>query len=264
MTILLSVGIFCHNEEKTIGKSIDAFLLPLPPGMEVAEIFVVCCACTDGTVGIATERTLVDPRVRVIERAQREGKVVAINTFLQLAKGEIFIISGGDILPRPHLVERLVEPLHTDPGCTMTGGQVVTSESRHRAGRLHTLLWRLHHEVACRAPKLGESIAVRRKALPSQLPSGVNCDEVLIEAIVLAGGGRLTYVPEARVQNYPPDNLSQLYNQRRRIACQHLSARQVLHYRPSTEHPSRVIISLITIIRTDWRSWRGLSLLVMP
>jgi cellulose synthase/poly-beta-1,6-N-acetylglucosamine synthase-like glycosyltransferase len=262
MRMRLSVGIFAHNEQETVGAAIDAFLAPTPPGVEVAEILIVCCACVDDTVRIAGERSKFDARVKVVERDRREGKVAAINTFLKLATGEVLVITGGDIVPGLDIIERLVEPMHRDPGCAMTGGQVVAAGARHAAGRFHDLLWRLHHEVARREPKLGETIAVRRALLPATLPSGVHCDEVLIEAIVSGNGGRLAYVPEAQVRNRPPADLGQMYRQRRRIACQHASARAVLRYRPATERPRRVLAALAAVGRTDRWAWLWLPALM--
>ena len=259
----VSVGIFAHNEADTIGQAIDAFLAQQKMIAEIAEILVVCCACTDATVKIASNRAEADNRVRIVERVRREGKVAAINAFLAAASHEIVILSGGDVVPGPHLVELLVRPMRGDALCGMTGAKVVSAaeDPRDLAGILHRLLWQLHHEVARRAPKLGETIAVRRSLLPMCLPPGVYCDEVLIESLIVKRGGQLVYVAEARVCNLPPKNARHLYNQRRRVACQHAASRCSLNYRPSTSRPRNVMVALGAVGRRDRRVWKWLAVL---
>ncbi|MFG3289753.1 glycosyltransferase [Streptomyces sp. NPDC048179] len=260
----VSIGIFTHNDADTIGEVIEAFLDQETAIADITEIIVVCCECTDDTVATISKHARGDDRVRVVERERRQGKVAAINTFLAAATGEVVVISGGDIVPGPSLVERLTAPIAADHRCSMTGPQVLSAAtgSPTLAARLHDVLWRLHHEVALRAPKLGETIAVRRSALPQSLPGGVHCDEVLIESLVIRDGGQLTYVPEAQVRNFPPRRVSHLYGQRRRVVCQHASARSLLHYRPATSRMSNVLPALGTTARGEHTVWGPLAGLV--
>ncbi len=258
----VSVGIFAHNEAETIGEVVDAFLAPQATTVHIVEVLIVCCACIDGTIRIAGERAKADTRVKIVERDRRTGKVAAINAFLEMATAEVVIISGGDVVPGPHLVEMLLEPMRRAADCAMTGARVVSAvRYPHAASKLHDVMWQLHHEVARRAPKLGETVAVRRSLLPRLLPSGVHCDEVLIESLVIGNGGRLTYVSEAQVRNLPPRSLAQLYGQRRRVACQHATARAVLHYRPATDRLRNILVALIAVGRRDQRAWVWLTAL---
>ncbi|MFI5796300.1 glycosyltransferase [Streptomyces sp. NPDC051677] len=260
----VSVGIFTHNDADTIGEVIEAFLDQETATADITEIIVVCCECTDDTVATIFKHARGDDRVRVVERQRRQGKVAAIGTFLSEATGEVVVISGGDIVPSPGLVERLTAPMAADRRCSMTGPQVLSTATGRPtfAARLHDVLWRLHHEVARRSPKLGETIAVRRSALPRSLPGGVHCDEVLIESLVIRDGGQLTYVPGAHVRNFPPRRVSDLYGQRRRVVCQHASARSLLHYRPATSRLSNVLPALGATARSDRTVWAPLAGLV--
>lgn len=260
----VSVGIFAHNNAPTIGEVIETFLSQKTATADITEVIVVCCECTDDTVATIFKHARGDARVRVIERERRQGKVAAINTFLSTAIGEVVVMSGGDILPRSDVVERLTAPIAANRYCAMTGPRVrsAATERPTLAATLHDVLWRLHHEVARRSPKLGETVAVRRAALPRLLPGGVHCDEVLIESLVIQGGGQLYYVPEAQVRNFPPRRVSHLYGQRRRIVCQHASARSRLLYRPATSRLSNILPALGATARGDRAIWAPLVGLV--
>lgn len=257
----VSVGIFAHNEEATIRRVVHGFLDQRDAG--IREIIVVCCACTDRTVQVVRELAAVDSRVRPLVRPTREGKVAAINEFLQVASSEALVLSSGDVIPAADLVGLLLAPLAADPLCMMSGPQVVTStRSQPRAvDRLHALLWDLHHAVALRSPKLGEIVAVRRAALAAGLPAGVHCDEALIEAIVAERGGRLAYVADALAYNFAPGTLAELYRQRRRIAAQHLTLKRLRGYRPATAGAGHLASAVRTVLTASISHWPVLALL---
>jgi hypothetical protein len=96
------------------------------------------------------------------------------------------------------------------------------------------VLWDLHHLVAVDHPKLGEMIAVSGDAVRQVTTQTVHCDEVLLESQVTRLGGRLVYLPECTVHNFSVVSLRLLFSQRRRIHCQHLTAKAELGYRPAT------------------------------
>lgn len=247
----VSVGIFAHNEEDTIGPAIEGFLAQRTEVAEIAEILVVSCASTDRTVDRATRIALSNDVVRVIARPRREGKIAAINEFLAVAQGEVFVLASADVMVADDVVELFVRTFAADPDCAMVGPRVVPDlgGGTPLVARLHELLWHLHHHVALRRPKLGEVVAVRAAFVADGLGDLAHCDEVVLEAIVTRRAGRLVYVPDAVVVNYPPARLRDLYAQRRRIACQHRGARRLLGYRPAT---SAIARGFVTGLRPRW------------
>jgi hypothetical protein len=244
--VRVSIGIFAHNDGATVDAAIQSFLNQVIVRAAIAEVVVVCCACVDETTQAVERHVAKDCRVRMIERPIREGKVAAINDFLAVASSEYIILSGADVIAGPHLVELLVRAIAEHPTVAMAGPRISTA-TRHEArltGKLHAVLWKLHDHVARHHPKLGEAVAVRRSVLPARLPDGVHCDEVLIEYLTISRGLRLSYVPEAEVINFPPANLRDLFQQRRRVACQHRAARELLGYAPATTKIGNIAMAL--------------------
>ncbi|MDQ2815750.1 MAG: glycosyltransferase family 2 protein [Actinomycetota bacterium] len=233
--IRISVGVLAHNEERLIGRVVAAYLAQETQLAQITEVIVVSCGSTDATDSVVKQAAVAEPRIQLVSRPQREGKVGAIRVLAELADGEILLIGGGDVIPESTAVEHLVAPFARDPRCGMTGARVCPAPADGRiAVRLSRVLWQMHHEMATKAPKLGEVIAVRAVHVHRELPSNVHCDEVLLEALVSRDQARLRYVPSARVINFPPITVGELFQQRRRIACQHLAARRCLRYRPSS------------------------------
>jgi len=250
MAFRATVGIFAHNEQATIQQVVVGFLAQKVSSVVLCEVVVVCCGCTDETVSIVREIAARDPRVRLLVRPRREGKVAAINDFLGIVDADLLVLSSGDVVPANNAVELLVSPLAADDLCMMTGPRVLVAAklSRRRAvDHLHDVLWTLHHAVSLRRPKLGELVAIRRDVLQSQLPPGIYCDEALMESIVVDQGGRIGYVSDALVYNFAPASVGELYQQRRRIAAQHKALKRLRGYSPSTAEWQLIVHALRTV-----------------
>jgi glycosyltransferase involved in cell wall biosynthesis len=243
----VSVGIFAHNEEATVSAVLNGFLQQRITSVAIDKIIVVCCGCTDRTVPLVRRIAREHVRVELIVRQKREGKIAAVNTFLMATASDVLVLASSDVIPAQDLVERLASPLIADESYAMTGPRVVAWPSPapwRVVDKLHDALWSLHHAVSLRSPKLGEIVAVRRTAAPNALPGGVHCDEALLESLVVEKGGKLGYVSSALAYNFPPENLSDFYLQRRRIVAQHVLLKRTHGYRPSTTQPRYVIDAL--------------------
>jgi Glycosyl transferase family 2 len=243
----VSVGIFAYNEQATIRQVVESFLAQAESSTVVREIIVVCCACTDQTVPIVRAIAQRHPRVRLLVRPRREGKVAAINEFIALAGTEVLVLSSGDVVAASDAVDLLAAPVAADDLCMMTGPRVLPAAKVGRprlVDHLHAVLWLLHHEVSVSGPKLGEVVAIQRHVVQNGLPLGIDCDEALMESLVDECGGTLRYVSEASVYNFAPSKVGDLYHQRRRIAAQHLALKRKRGYSPSTTAPTLVVRAL--------------------
>ena len=91
-TISISIGVFVHNEEKDIGKTLNALLnQDLGTSFAISEILVFSDACTDNTNNIVNSAARNNKSIKLITSNDRRGKSAAINHFLNIAKEEIVI-----------------------------------------------------------------------------------------------------------------------------------------------------------------------------
>jgi poly-beta-1,6-N-acetyl-D-glucosamine synthase len=231
-SISVSIGICAYNEEKNIGKLLEALLEQRTKMAQIKEIYVISSGSTDCTDEIVKQFCQRDSRIKLLPQERRMGKASAINLFLDNSHGEVLVLESGDTIPLADTIETLVAPF-ADPKVGMTGGHPIpVNDRRTFIGFAVHLLWELHHQLALTSPKLGELVAFR-SALES-IPVDTAVDEACIEAKIREKGLRLMYIPDALVYNKGPENAKDFIKQRRRIYAGHLHLLNTTGYSPSS------------------------------
>jgi cellulose synthase/poly-beta-1,6-N-acetylglucosamine synthase-like glycosyltransferase len=244
-----SVGVMVYNEERNIGKLLEALTTQNLSDVQIVEIVVVSSGSTDGTDRIVAEWEERDGRIRLLRQDQRRGKASAINLFLEDADGEVLIVESGDTLPEPDCVERLLAPFE-DLTVGMTGARPIPVDDPGTfMGFVVHMLWRLHHRLALKSPKLGEMVAFR--SFVRSIPPDTAVDEASIEAIVADHGQSLRYVPGAIVRNKGASNVGDFLRQRRRIYAGHMWLEREQNYEVSTKNVGSILPVLWEDM--DWR-----------
>jgi poly-beta-1,6-N-acetyl-D-glucosamine synthase len=241
--LICSVGIMAHNEEANIADTIGTVLGQELSTSHIAEVVVVASGCEDRTVPIVSSIARRDPRVRLIEQPQREGKASAINLFLAAATSPVLLMVSADVLVEDGTIDALLRHFE-DPRVGMVGGHPipVNRETTFLGHAVH-LQWRMHDRIARDTPKLGEIVAFR-SVVPS-IPTDTAVDEISIQALVEQLGYRLVYEPQAVVYNRGPTTVRDFLRQRRRIYAGHLRIVQQQGYAAPTMSSSRVLRTLM-------------------
>lgn len=241
--ILCSIGIFAYNEASNIIRLLDALDKQILSSVQIREIIVVSSASTDGTDELVQDYSRDHSKVRLIKQAKREGKSSAINIFLKEAREQHLVVISGDVIPEQHTIERMVS-VFTDPAIGASGGRPVpVNDPKSMMGYSVHLLWRLHHRMALRSPKLGEMIAFRK--LMDEIPADSAVDEASIEAIVRQKGLKLRYVGSAIIRNKGPENFRDFVKQRRRIQNGHLWLKAKHNYSVSSQDNGTLLSILV-------------------
>ncbi|MGE5160395.1 MAG: glycosyltransferase [Betaproteobacteria bacterium] len=113
----VSVLVPAHNEEAVIARSVRAMLAMDYPDFEV---IVVDDGSTDDTVG-ALRRLAGHPRLRIVRKVVNEGKAMALNDALPLARGEVVLILDADAEPAPDLLRWMVPHFAAPRVAAVTG-----------------------------------------------------------------------------------------------------------------------------------------------
>lgn len=247
-----SVGVMAYNEEKNIGKLLAALAGQRLENVAINRIIVVSSGSTDATDRIVEEWESRDPRVSLIRQESREGKASAINLFLQAAEADVFVLESGDTIPAPDCVERMLAPF-ADPDVGMTGGRPVPVDDPDTfMGFVVHMLWRLHHMLALKSPKLGEMVAFR--SFVRSIPTDTAVDEASIEAMVVERGMRLAYAPDAVVYNKGASTVRDFLKQRRRIYAGHIWLSKNQSYEVSTKKVGGILSVLLEDLKPTPRS----------
>ena len=238
-----SVGVMAYNEEQNIGKLLKALTGQSLVRVEIRQIIVVSSGSTDRTDEIVREWAAKDGRISLIRQETREGKASAINLFLEAAEADVFILESGDTIPAPDCVEHMLAPFE-NPSVGMTGGRPTPVDDPNTyMGFVVHMLWRLHHMLALKSPKLGEMVAFR--SFVRSIPHDTAVDEASIEAIVIERGSRLAYAPEAIIYNKGASTVGDFLKQRRRIYAGHIWLSKVQSYEVSTKKVGGILSVLL-------------------
>jgi biofilm PGA synthesis N-glycosyltransferase PgaC len=249
--IRCSVGITAHNEEANIGRLLRAILDQHLDEAEICEIIVVASGCTDGTCDIVQAFEAQEPRIKLLVQEEREGKVSAVNLFLQHAREDICVLESGDTLPGEDTVENLVK-MFRDPQVGMAGAhKVPVNVPDQVVGYLSHLRLTLEHSLCLEIPRLGEMIAFRK--VFNEIPPDVAMDEAFVEALMIQRGLSVRYAPDAMVYNMGPETLRDFVRQRRRNYAGHLHLKHKYGYRVSSLDNVRVARLALTEV------WRAIS-----
>jgi cellulose synthase/poly-beta-1,6-N-acetylglucosamine synthase-like glycosyltransferase len=244
-----SIGVMAYNEERNIGRLLEALVGQKLSEVSISEIIVVSSGSTDRTDDVVLECARMHPQIRLIRQDAREGKASAINLFLTEARADVFVLESGDTVPAPECVESLLAPFR-DPSVGMSGARPVPVDDPDQfMGFVVHMLWRLHHMLALRSPKLGEMVAFR--SLVKSIPPESAVDEASIEAIVVQAGLELRYVPEAIVYNKGASSVRDFLKQRRRIYAGHLWLSKAQSYEVATKRVGGILSVLFEDI--EWR-----------
>jgi cellulose synthase/poly-beta-1,6-N-acetylglucosamine synthase-like glycosyltransferase len=245
------VGITAHNEEANIGRLLHAMLDQQLDEAEISEIIVVASGCTDNTCDIVRGLEAQEPRIKLLVQDEREGKVSAVNLFLQHAQEDLCVLESGDTLPGEETVENLVK-MFRDPQVGMAGAhKVPVNVPDQVVGYLSHLRLTLEHSLCLEIPRLGEMIAFRK--VFNQIPPDVAMDEAFVEALMIQRGLQVRYAPDAMVYNMGPETLRDFVRQRRRNYAGHLHLKRKYGYRVSSLDNVRVARLALTEV------WRAIS-----
>jgi biofilm PGA synthesis N-glycosyltransferase PgaC len=227
-----SVGVMAYNEEANIGHALDSILRQEMTAKRITEVIVVASGCRDRTAAIVAEIASREPRVRLIEQEDREGKASAINLFIGAAQCPILAMVSADVMVEDGAFEVLLRHFE-DPAVGMVGGHPtpVNGTGTFLGHAVH-LQWRLHDRIARESPKLGEIVAFRN-VVPS-IPLDTAVDELSIQALITQLGYHLVYEPQAVVYNRGPSTVHDFLRQRRRIYSGHLRIREQQAYSAPT------------------------------
>jgi biofilm PGA synthesis N-glycosyltransferase PgaC len=131
----IAVVIPAHNEQEVIADALRAVLTLRWPSL---EILVVDDGSTDDTC--AQVRPFLDTgQVRLVVKRNNEGKSMAINDALMLARSELILILDADGIPDPGALERMVPPFLLGDGIGAVTGNPRVLNTRTVLSRLQAV-----------------------------------------------------------------------------------------------------------------------------
>jgi cellulose synthase/poly-beta-1,6-N-acetylglucosamine synthase-like glycosyltransferase len=217
--ISVTVLITAFREAATVGGAIEAFLAQLP---DEAEIVVV--SPDPETIAVIDEYAARYPAVRHVVDPQR-GKPTAVDAGLRAARGEIVVLSDGDVLVAEDALDPLLAPFE-DPDVGAVSGHPVSTNSRDTVlGYWSHLLTeagahraRLRRDCASKFLLCSGYLFAFRRELIDEVPEDALAEDAVISHRIAQQGYRIRYAPEAHVFVKYPTTYSDWLRQKVRSA----------------------------------------------
>jgi len=216
----VSLLMAAYNEAGVIERTL-ANLMELDYPAEKLEILVGSDGSSDATAELA--RRWSERGVRVLEFAERRGKMSVIADCAAEASADILVLTDANTLMRPDAVRNLVRHFD-DPKVGAVCGELRLLSPEGKPVE-EGLYWRYEVTLKILENRLNAvlgangAIYALRKSLFPNLPADLITDDFVIPMKVRAGGHRVVYDPEAVALEEAPASVASEFHRRMRIGA---------------------------------------------
>ncbi|MEK6894934.1 MAG: glycosyltransferase [Nanoarchaeota archaeon] len=219
---MISVIITSFKEPKTIGKAIEGFL-----NQDLKEKYEIIVSAPDKeTLDVAKSYTKKNKIVKTFQDPGK-GKMFALNLLFSKVKGDILVLSDGDIFVKENSIKYLVD-LFKDPKIGCATGRVVSSDSRKTMLGYwsHLLCDAGAHQARLKRFKKGQFLECSgylwafRNHVVKNFPLDVP-EDAIVPYYFMKKSYKIGYAPNAIVYVSYPKNLHDFIDQKKRTTKAH-------------------------------------------
>jgi len=215
---MISVIITTYKEPGTIARAIEAVAEQKLPD---SEIIVV--APDMETLKEASKLRVKYKNLRLVQDAGK-GKPAALNLAVSKAKGDILVLTDGDVYAGKNSISQLLEKLKNKEIGAVSGNPVSSNHPDNKFGFWAHLLTSVASEIRQESVAKGVPIfcsgylfAIKKEFFP-QLPPELLAEDGYISYKVYEKGFKIAYSQESRVYVKYPDNFEDWIKQKKRSA----------------------------------------------
>ena len=198
----ISILVTAFREADTIRRALEALIAQVCA--PEAEIIVICP--DDETAEAASGFSQV-----LVVRDPGRGKPAALNLGLQKARGELIVMTDGDVWIEPGALDALLAPF-SDPQVGAVSGRPISASPRDTMLGYwsHLLTDAGAHDERTERDRRGEFMVCSgylyaiRASLAQPIPEDALAEDAVVSRQVAEQGGRIRYAPDAHVAvRYP-------------------------------------------------------------
>lgn len=217
---MISILITTYKEPNTIGKALYSFLQ-----QEVKEEFEILAACPDEeTKKIIDSYSENYPQVKHIQDPGK-GKPTALNLLFKQAKGNILILSDGDVYVDSYSINELLEHFKNEKVGAVSGHPIPTNQRNNMLGywahllteagahKIRKMLNEKNKFLVCS----GYLMAIRSNII-NEIPENSLSDDAVISNLIYNQGYLIKYSEKAIVNVKYPTTFRDWINQKKRSA----------------------------------------------
>jgi cellulose synthase/poly-beta-1,6-N-acetylglucosamine synthase-like glycosyltransferase len=215
---MISIIITAYKEPKTMGKAINQILKNNLPDYEI-----LVTAPDKETLDVARAYFKKYKFIKIIKDEQK-GKPAALNLAVSKAKGEILILTDGDVFVGEESLKNLIRPLSNARIGAVSGNPVSLNPKRNKMGFWAYVLTDVASERRKKALKLKKKIfcsgylfAIRKSLFPKLSEELLSEDGYISDNVYNKGFG-ISYSEQSRVYVKYPTTFSDWIIQKKRSA----------------------------------------------
>jgi len=216
---MISIVITSFREPKTIGKAIESFIFQ--DIKEKYELIVV--APDEKTLDVARKYAKKHKQIKIFKDPGK-GKPAALNLAVSKAKGDILVLTDGDVYVDKNALNLMVEKFKNKEIGAVSGNPVSLNPKNDRYGFWAFVLTNVANEIRIENQKKDSKIicsgylfAIRKELFP-RLPENLLSEDGYISEIIYEKGYKIEYAPDAKVYVKYPTNFSDWIKQKKRSA----------------------------------------------
>jgi len=218
----LTLIIAAYNEEAVLAAKLrDTLALDYPA--DLLQTIVAADGSDDATADIAASFA---PRVEVVHRPERAGKMAAINRAMERAQGEVVVFSDANNRYLPDALREMARPFSDPAVGAVTGRKTVAAEEG--LGYSEGLYWRYESKIRSWETRLGccvgvngEIFAIRRSLFRPAPPGVVNDDAWMAQQVINAGHNVVYNERAVSVERVSPTAADEAQRRARIVAGQY-------------------------------------------
>jgi cellulose synthase/poly-beta-1,6-N-acetylglucosamine synthase-like glycosyltransferase len=222
----ISIIIPAKNEEKVIGRCLDAFLKLDYPKKKI-EIIVVEDGSRDRTAQICNEYARrYRGLIKFFHKPTSNGKSSALNFGLKHAKGELIGVFDADSVPESDILKRVAKYFNDLRVIALQGRNLSINADENMLTKLISYEDAVRYEAYIRGkealelfvPLTGSCYFIKRNVLLDVGGWDDNClsEDTELAAKLLEKGIKIKYAPDVKCWQENPSNLKNMYKQRKR------------------------------------------------
>ena len=216
---MISVIITAYKEHRTIGRAIEAFL-----ANDLGKDYEIIVSAPDKeTLDVVHTYAKKNKRIKTIVD-EGKGKPAALNMVFKKAKGDILVLTDGDVYVGDNSINLILEKFKDEKIGAVSGHPVSLNSRKKMLGYWSHVLAGvadLRRKIAVRDGKrffCSGYLFAMRKGLVDEIPTETLSDDGYMSLLVYKKGYKLDYSPNSLVYIQYPTNFSDWIIQKRRSA----------------------------------------------
>lgn len=214
---MLSIIITGYKEPRTIARAVTSFL-----AQDIPEKYELLVLAPDKET-LDEARKIKNKKVKVIQDSGK-GKPAALNLVFKKAKGEILILSDGDVYVGKDSVKYLLERMKDKKIGAVSGRPVSTDSKKDMLGFWSHLLTDTAHNIRVERLRNKQMIVCSgylyaiRAGIVKSIPEDSLSDDAVISHLISDKGYQTSYAENALVYVKFPSNFQDWIAQKKRSA----------------------------------------------